>query len=91
MYDIIATLVRTLRLLLDAVQFLMMLRAVLSWIPTMGDNAVVNFIYSVTEPIITPVRSFMERFNIMQGLPIDTSFMVTFFIIIIIRSLLPVI
>ena len=89
MYDLLAVIIRTLALLLDALQFLLMIRAVFSWIPNMGDNAIVNFIYGLTEPVLTPVRSLMERFNIMQGLPIDMSFMVTFFLLIIIRSVLP--
>lgn len=89
MYFLLVVLVRTVDVAITAVQFLMILRAVISWIPDLKSNVFINFVYAVTEPVITPVRMLMERFNIMQGLPIDLSFMVTYMLLFVIQMLLP--
>ena len=89
MYYFLVVLVRTLDTAISAVQLLMIVRAVSSWIPDIRDNAFTNFIYAVTEPVITPVRAIMERFNIMKGLPIDMSFMITYFLLFAIQMMLP--
>ena len=77
------------RCLIVALQFAMFLRAILSWFMPGNDNAVVEFLYTVTEPIIMPVRSFLERFEVVRNLPIDISFFVTYLLLILVQYLLP--
>ena len=89
MYYLLVILVRSLDVAISAIQLLMLIRAVFSWIPDMGDNVINNFVCTVTEPVIAPVRAIMERFNIMQGLPIDMSFMITYFLLFAVQMLLP--
>ncbi len=41
---------------------LFLVRALLSWIARPGsNNIIVNFVYSVTEPFVAPVRNFMLK------------------------------
>ena len=43
---------------------LFLIRALLSWIVAPGtDNIIVNFVYSVTEPFVAPVRNLMLRYT----------------------------
>ena len=73
-------------LLLMAVQLAMLARAILSWFPV--ENRFVDFLYTVTEPFIYPVRIVFERMNWFQNLPIDISFMVSYLLISLIVALI---
>jgi len=74
--------------LLGALQLFMLVRAIMSWLPFDEDNPLYSFVFSVTEPVIIPVRAILERFEIMQGLPIDMSFFITYLLISILQMLL---
>lgn len=69
-----------------AVQLAMLARAILSWFPV--ENRIVDFLYTVTEPFIYPVRILFERMNWFQNLPIDISFMVSYLLISLIVALI---
>jgi uncharacterized protein YggT (Ycf19 family) len=74
-------------LILSVLQIAMLIRAIMSWFP--GDsNKLEIFLYSITEPLILPVRKLFERFNWFQGLPIDVSFFVTYLLLSIVLVLL---
>ena len=74
-------------LLLSAVQFAMLARAILSWFP-MFENRFVDFLYGITEPFISPIRRLFVKMNWFQGLPIDISFLVTFMLISLVSQIL---
>ena len=73
---------------IEAIEFAMLARAILSWIPLDDDNPIDDFITAITEPFIYPVRVLLERFDAFQNSPIDVSFFITYIILIIISSLL---
>ena len=73
---------------LTAVQFAMLARAILSWFP-MDGNRLTDFLHSVTEPFIYPVRLFFHKMNWFAGMPIDISFLVTYLLLSIVLMLLP--
>ena len=75
-------------LLVGALQTLMFIRAILSWLPMLEGNSITEFIYQVTETVIYPVRCVMERFEAIAALPIDLSFFVTFILLSVLRTLL---
>ncbi len=74
---------------LDALQMLMIIRAVLSWLPFDDSSPIVNFVTVLTEPFIIPVRQLLERFRFFSNLPIDLSFFVAYLLLIFVRVLLP--
>ena len=59
----------------------MFVRAVMSWLPTFGGNMLDTISYALTEPLILPVRTLLERIEWVKNAPIDISFFVTFLII----------
>ena len=69
-------------------QLLMMVRAVLSWLPMDEDNAFVEFVYNITEIIIYPVRCILERSETIASMPLDLSFFVTFLLLSLLETLL---
>ena len=70
-----------------AVQFAMLARAILSWFP-MDSNKFTDFLYTVTEPFIYPVRMLFEKMNWFSGLPIDMSFLVSYILLSVITTVL---
>ena len=79
--SILYVLSATLRILLYALEILMLARALVSWLPLDEDSPIENFLYTVTEPVIMPVRSVIEHFGWFEGLPIDMSFFITFILL----------
>jgi len=63
-------------------------RVVISWIPYFQGSAVESFCYSLTEPILEPIRSFLFRFEWVRRCPLDLSVLVLFLIIQILPSFL---
>jgi len=78
----------TVRILLIALQLLMLGRAILSWLPLEEENPVENFLFSLTEPVIAPVRALIDRFGWFEGLPIDMSFFITFILLSVLTAIL---
>ena len=85
---LIYLIIRVLILLTGLCQLLLLVRAILSWIPGIGGRFA-DFIYTVTEPILIPVRKLFDLFGVNLGMsPIDIQFFVTFILLSIIEMML---
>ena len=82
---VVVTLVRTLLYVLEITMFL---RALLSWFPIDEESRLMSFLYTVTEPVIQPVRALLYRLNLFQNSPLDVSFFITYIIIAILSVVL---
>ena len=93
--QIVYILINLVDTLLFLVQMMMFARAILSWMPMDDDGPVLgpimNFLFAVTEPIIFPVRTLLEKIPALRTLPIDLSFMVTFMLLSTVQMMLPII
>lgn len=69
-------------------QFLIFARAIASWFPQVASGQIGNFLYSVTEPILMPIRNFIRKLNLFGGMPIDFSVLAAFLILEIISTML---
>lgn len=69
-------------------EFLMFARAIFSWFPQMHNSSIAEFLYMVTEPIILPFRSLLDRFRSLRMMPIDLSFLCAFLALEFLRMLL---
>ena len=78
----------TVLLLISVTEILMLVRAIISFIPADIDNAFTRFLYGYTEVVIAPMRALFDRFNLFEGSPIDVSFFATFMLLIILRLIL---
>jgi YggT family protein len=76
-------------LALGVLQLLLMVRAILSWLPFDDSAPFVNFIIIATEPFIFPVRQLLEKSSFFSSLPIDLSLFVAYLLLIFVRALLP--
>lgn len=74
--------------LLRVYELLFIVRAILSWFPMMNLGGIMEFLYTVTEPILAPIRSVLQKIPFLQGLPIDFSVLVAFILIDVIRTMI---
>ena len=88
---VLIVIAKTISILLSLVSTAMFLRAIVSFVPAWQETRFNALLITITEPVILPVRFLMQKFNIAQNLPIDLSFTITYFLLIFIEMLLPVI
>lgn len=74
-------LINIVRVFLTAIEALMLIRAILSWLPVDEESTLANFVYMMTEPIVMPVRLVLERFDSIRTMPIDIPFFVAFLLL----------
>lgn len=67
---------RALSIILYGFDFLLLVRAVCSWVPDFRNSRVYELSYKVTEPVLEPVRRIMWRFDWARRFPLDLSFLV---------------
>jgi len=60
----------------------LVLRCILSWIPGLRGSKFDDILYSVTEPVVGPVRNFIYRlFPALRSFPLDLSVLIVFMLI----------
>lgn len=74
--------------LIEIIELLILARVFLSWVPNMRDNQIVRFIYQITEPLLAPVRSMIERSSFGRNMMIDFSPIIVFLILGILKRIL---
>ncbi len=76
--------------LLSVLQFLMLMRAVMSWFVQDERSRITMFLYYATEPVIMPIRWIMRKMGMdTDSMLIDIPFMVAVFVIFLVQLLLP--
>lgn len=74
--------------ILTMIQIAMLVRAITSWFPG-GEDSVIGIVaYTVTEPVVIPVRKLMERSESVRNFPIDMSFFTAFMLVTVISALI---
>ena len=77
--------IQLLLILLQLYSYVLLARALISWIPNIDPyHPVVQFLYSITEPVLEPIRKLVPPLGGM----IDISMIIAFFAIIILEQLL---
>lgn len=89
MYYAIYTIVVVLEVLLSALDFLLLVRAVCSWVPDFRNSVVYNISFRITEPVLKPVRNMMWKMGWARRLPIDVSFLAVCIITLMLQKLVP--
>ena len=84
----IALFTGTVRALLFILEICFLIRAVLSWFPISEENPILLFVTMVTEPIVAPVRALIDRMGWFQNLPIDLSFIIAYFLLMVVEMIL---
>lgn len=78
----------TVSLVLDILTTLMFLRAVFSWLPGLSESRFGEFLYTLTEWVILPVRTLFDKMNWNAPMMIDLPFFVTFLLLSVVSSII---
>lgn len=74
--------------IINVAEFLMLVRAIFSWIPVPPAlSGIYRVVYDLTEPIIAPFRRLLYRSRLVQNCPIDISFLLAILALGLIRNL----
>lgn len=85
---IVYMIARLVSALLSVLEVAMLIRAILSWFPNAADSAFGDLIFTVTEPIVAPIRALADRFGWFRNSPVDFSFMIAYFLLFILQGLI---
>jgi len=83
--NLISAVARMLDILLNIVYWLVLIRALISWVNPDPANAIVQFLYKATEPMLEPIR---RRLPLSLRFGIDLSPLIVILVIIFLRSFL---
>lgn len=78
----------TASLLLYVLDIGLFARAILSWIDPDMSFRVSAFLYTLTEPVIRPIRALCQKKNWFQRTPIDMPFMITVLLVFVAQMIL---
>jgi len=82
--DLFTGIVKILHSLLEIYKWIMIVAVLISWVNPDPYNPIVRFLYSVTEPVLRPLRKFI---GYRLG-PIDISPVIVIIVIIVLQSIL---
>lgn len=74
--------------LVRLLEFLLFARAIMSWFAQSSGSQIYEFLQMITEPLIAPFRALINNFEFARRCPIDISFLVTFFALELVLTLL---
>lgn len=73
---------------LRIIEWALLARVILSWLPLPRDNQFIRLLYQITEPILAPIRGIISRSPIGRNAYFDFSPLIAFLIIGFIRNIL---
>lgn len=77
--------IELLLIVLQLYSYVLLARALMSWIPNLDPyHPVVQFLYSITEPVLEPIRKLVPPLGGM----VDISMLIAFFAIILLEQVL---
>lgn len=76
-----------LSLLLKIIDYLILIRVLLSFFPTLQNSKISYFIYQMTEPILAPCRAILDKLGLGMGM-IDFSPILAFLLLSLIQNIL---
>lgn len=79
---------QTAQLLISFLQTMMLVTALLSWIPQMRYSRLYQTLSMLIEPIVQPFRNLLSMLPFMEGFPLDFSFLAAYLTLSILGSLI---
>lgn len=82
------TIYKAIDLVLSVIEYAILARVLISFIPISRDNQLIRLLYQITEPILAPLRNLLEKSPIGKNSMFDFSPLIAFLIIGLIRNLI---
>ncbi len=75
-------------ILVKFIEFVILIRVILSWIPLDRNNLIVKIIYALSEPLLYPIRQMLKKSPLGDGMMLDFSPIILMFILIFLQRIL---
>ena len=85
---LVYTLFRLAISLVVLLQWMLIIRALMSWFPQIQQSRAYDFVVTITEPIVQPFRTLLNQFDFMRSSPIDFSSLLAFLVLCLLQELL---
>ncbi len=69
-------------------ELLFIVRVIISWIPSAQMSSFGSFIYSITEPVLAPIRAVLHKIPALRDLPLDFSVLVAYLLVDVLRMII---
>ncbi len=72
-------------------EWVLIARVLISWLPVSRDNKAIDLLYTITEPVLTPIRNMLSRSSFMNNSMfsmIDFSPIIAFLLIGVLRRVI---
>lgn len=77
---------RIVRLIFVLLELVILARAFISWLPVPREHRLVRLLYQITEPILAPIRSLIQRSSFGYNMIFDFSPIIALILISLIRT-----
>lgn len=73
--------------LFSVVEMVILIRVFLSWLPIPKEHRLIDLLYQVTEPILAPIRTLIQRSSFGQNMMFDFSPIIAFILLGVLRNI----
>lgn len=73
--------------LFSVVEIAILIRVFLSWLPIPKEHRLIDLLYQVTEPILAPIRTLIQRSSFGQNMMFDFSPIIAFILLGVLRNI----
>ena len=80
-------LIQTVNTFFKLLEFLILARVILSWLPIGRNNSLVQLLYTLTEPILSPIRSLLDK-SPLGGMMLDFSAWIAVILLYFVQTLI---
>ena len=75
-------------IVLRVIEYAILARVIVSWLPIQKNNRIIMLLYQITEPILGPIRSGIERSSIGKNMMLDFSPIIAYLLISLVRNVI---
>lgn len=72
---------KSISMLFDIIYYILVIRAILSWLPISSQNPIIRGLDGIIEPMLSPIRRLISKSTFGDGLMIDFSFIILFILL----------
>ena len=75
-------------MLIRIIEFVILIRVILSWVPLGRDNPIVKIVYALSEPLLYPIRELLKKSPLGGGMMLDFSPIILVLLLQVIQNIL---
>lgn len=76
------------QMLIRIIEFVILIRVILSWVPLGRDNPIVKIVYALSEPLLHPIRELLKKSPLGGGMMLDFSPIILVLLLQVIQNIL---